>query len=132
MDRPYLLIGPGRWGSADPWLGIPVTWNQISHAKVIVEYSHEKMSPDPSFGSHFFQNITSLHLSYFTLDKNEAASINWPWLNKQKTMNSTKHLKHIRLGDNLYVDVNGSKGTGFILKSVREDDQMDEQESTGI
>ena len=70
MDRPYLLIGPGRWGSADPWLGIPVTWNQISHAKVIVEYSHEKMNPDPSFGSHFFQNITSLHLSYFTLDKN--------------------------------------------------------------
>jgi hypothetical protein len=90
------------------------------------------MNPDPSFGSHFFQNITSLHLSYFTLDKNEAASINWPWLNKQKTMNSTKHLKHIRLGDNLYVDVNGSKGTGFILKSIRDDDQMDEQESTGI
>ena len=132
IDRPYLLIGPGRWGSADPWLGIPVTWNQISHAKVIVEYSHENMNPDPSFGSHFFQNITSLHLSYFTLDKNEATSINWPWLNKQKITRKTKHLKHIRLGHNLYVDVNGSKGTGFILKSIREDDQMDEQKSTGI
>ena len=68
-DNPYLLIGPGRWGSSDPWLGIPVSWNQINHAKIIIELGIEGLEPDPSFGSHFFQNLTSLHLAYFTLNK---------------------------------------------------------------
>ena len=76
--NPYLLIGPGRWGSSDPWLGIPVSWDQISNAKVIIELSIEGLEPDPSFGSHFFQNLTSLHLAYFTLNKKlTQTNINW-------------------------------------------------------
>ena len=132
INEPYLLIGPGRWGSADPWLGIPVSWNQISHAKVIVEYSHRDMDPDPSFGSHFFQNITSLHLGYFTLNKKEAMGIDWSWLNEQKQIHKTAYLHHIKLKNHLYIDINGRKGNGFILKPIEIEDNMDEQQSTGI
>jgi hypothetical protein len=132
INGSYLLIGPGRWGSADPWLGIPVNWNQISHAKVIVEYSHKNMDPDPSFGSHFFQNITSLHLGYFTLNKKEVQEIDWRWLHNQKQIHATAHLHHIKLQNNLYIDINGRKGNGFILKPLQIEDQMDEQQSTGI
>ncbi len=132
INEPYLLIGPGRWGSADPWLGIPVSWNQISHAKVIVEYSHRDMDPDPSFGSHFFQNITSLHLGYFTLNKKEAMGIDWSWLNEQKQIHKTAYLHHIKLENHLYIDINGRKGNGFILKPIEIEDNMDEQQSTGI
>ena len=71
----YLLIGPGRWGSTDPWLGIPVNWKQISKAKVIVEYATEDFNIDPSFGSHFFQNVISLRIGYFTIGKNYQRSI---------------------------------------------------------
>ena len=132
INNPYLLVGPGRWGSADPFLGVPVNWNQISRAKVIVEYSHRQMDPDPSFGSHFFQNITSLHLGYFTLNKKDAMDINWKWLNEQKQIHKTAHLHHVKLDDNLYIDINGRKGTGFISKPIQIEDQMDERESTGI
>ena len=125
-------MGPGRWGSADPFLGVPVNWNQISRAKVIVEYSHKHMDPDPSFGSHFFQNITSLHLGYFTLNKKEAMDINWKYLHGQKQIHKTAHLHHVRLDDNLYIDINGRRGTGFISKPIQIEDQMDERESTGI
>ena len=68
--NPYLLMGPGRWGSSDQWLGIPTSWDQINNAKIIMELSVEGLEPDPSFGSHFFQNLTSLHLGYFTFNKN--------------------------------------------------------------
>ena len=80
-DNPYLIIGPGRWGTADPWLGVPVTWKQISNAKAIIEMGVEKLNPDPSFGSHFFQNITSLHIGYFTIKKqNRDKNIDLNWL----------------------------------------------------
>jgi len=132
MKDPYLLMGPGRWGSADPFLGVPVSWNQISSARVIVEYSHRDMDPDPSFGSHFFQNITSLHLGYFTLNKTDVLEIDWEWLYGQKQIHKTAHLHHVRLDESLYIDINGRKGTGFILKPIQIEDQMDERESTGI
>ena len=90
-DNPYLLIGPGRWGTSDPWLGIPVNWKQISNAKVIIELGIENLNPDPSYGSHFFQNLTSLHIGYFTIDKNEyKKSINWSWMRKQKVVKEKK------------------------------------------
>jgi hypothetical protein len=91
------------------------------------------MDPDPSFGSHFFQNITSLHLGYFTLNKKEALGIDWKWLHKQNQINTMAHLYHIKLEENLYIDINGRKGNGFILKPMQiEEDQMDEHQSTGI
>ena len=78
---PYLLIGPGRWGSTDPWLGIPVKWSQISGVKVVVEASLPNMNVDPSQGSHFFQNMTSLRIGYFTipLDSAIGSSIGRGW-----------------------------------------------------
>ena len=80
-DDKYVLIGPGRWGSADPWLGIPVDWDQISNAKVIVEYGMETFPVDPSFGSHFFQNVTSMRIGYITLNhKNKSDKLDLRWL----------------------------------------------------
>ena len=66
---PYILVGPGRWGSADPWLGIPVNWEHISGASAIVEIGINDFPVDPSFGSHFFQNVTSMRIGYFTIQK---------------------------------------------------------------
>ena len=79
--RPYLLIGVGRWGSLDPWLGIPVKWDQISGAKVIVEAGFKDMEVDPSQGSHFFHNITSFRISYFTVNSTtQDGFVDWEWL----------------------------------------------------
>ncbi len=132
LDAPCILIGPGRWGSADPWLGIPVTWSQISNAKVIVEYGHEHMEPDPSFGSHFFQNITSLHLGYFTLNKKEAESIDWEWMKSQKVIEKDPQLIWVETKQPLAVEIDGRIGKGHIIKSREVEDIMDEQESPGI
>ena len=114
---PYLLIGPGRWGSTDPWLGIPVKWSQISGVKVVVEVSLPNMNVDPSQGSHFFQNMTSLRIGYFTIPLNSANGfIDWPWLEGQPTINETPFLKHIRLTQPLKVMIDGRKSQGIILK----------------
>ena len=67
-NRPYILIGPGRWGSSDPWLGIPVLWSEISEARMIVESAIPGYQIEPSQGTHFFQNITSLGVGYLTID----------------------------------------------------------------
>tara|TARA_Y100001960_G_C14658771_1_gene819678 strand:- start:256 stop:1326 length:1071 start_codon:yes stop_codon:yes gene_type:complete len=114
-DKPYLLIGPGRWGSSDPWLGIPVSWNQINHAKIIIELGIEGLEPDPSFGSHFFQNLTSLHLAYFTLNKKETKTkLNWELLNGFKVQDSTDYVKLIKLDKNLNCIIDGTSGKGII------------------
>src|SRR5947208_20493 len=81
---PYLLIGVGRWGSRDPWLGIPVTWDQVSGAKVIVEAGLRDFKVTPSQGSHFFQNLTSFNVGYFTIDAGDKDGfLDWPWLDAQ-------------------------------------------------
>ena len=133
-DNPYLLVGPGRWGTADPWLGIPVTWKQISHAKVIVEVGTDKLNPDPSFGSHFFQNVTSLRIGYFTIrNQQKLKNIDCAWLKEQTVKEKTKFLKLIELDYPLFVRIDGRSGEGTILKpSPPEVDIMDEEESTGI
>ncbi len=133
-DNPYLLIGPGRWGTADPWLGIPVNWKQISYARVIVEIGLEELNSDPSFGSHFFQNITSLRIGYFTIKKsNEYVNIDLDWLNAQPVKQSTKYIRWIELSDPLMVNIDGSTGEGTIMKpQIGPVDIMDETESTGI
>jgi CheY-like chemotaxis protein len=114
---PYLLIGPGRWGSTDPWLGIPVKWGQISGVKVVVEACQPNMNVDPSQGSHFFQNMTSLRIGYFTVPMDRAHGfIDWPWLEALPAVAETEHLKHVRLDAPLTVLIDGRKSQGVIVK----------------
>ena len=131
--NPYLLIGPGRWGTMDSWLGIPVNWEQISNAKTIVEIGIESLNPDPSFGSHFFQNITSLRIGYFTLEKKlQDKNIDWEWLKNQNHMHSSEYVNIIELEQPLTIKIDGIKGDGVIIKPKTDTDSMDENESSGI
>lgn len=115
-ERPYILIGPGRWGSSDPWLGIPVNWNQISGARVIVEASQPNMNIDPSQGSHFFQNMTSLGVVYFTVPHNRSGSmINWDRLEDIQPEEDLEHVRHVRLKEPVSVMVDGRTGTGAMV-----------------
>jgi CheY-like chemotaxis protein len=116
-SAPYVLIGPGRWGSTDPWLGIPVKWSQISGVKVVVEAAQPNMNVDPSQGSHFFQNMTSLRIGYFTVPLGrEHGFIDWPWLEALPAAFESEHLRHVRLGESLAVVIDGRRGQGVILK----------------
>ena len=133
-DEKYLLIGPGRWGSSDPWLGIPVEWSQISKAKVIIEYGMHSFPVDPSFGSHFFQNVSSMRLGYFTIDhKNAEDFIDLKWIKKQKPKKTSKYIDWFKLENNLLVSIDGQSGQGKIMKPKKiQKEQMDEQETSGI
>ena len=113
---PYLLLGFGRWGSTDPWLGIPVNWGQISGAKVIVECMLENMNVELSQGSHFFHNISSFRIFYFSLPVNADKQIDWKWLEDMETVNETEFVKHIKLHKPLGVKVDGRTGRGVIVK----------------
>ena len=130
----YILIGPGRWGSSDPWLGIPVEWSQISKAKVIVEYGMNSFPVDPSFGSHFFQNVTSMRIGYFTIDhKNKMDFIDLDWIKKQKPRKTSKYIDWFELENKLLVSIDGQSGHGKIIKPKNtQKEQMDEQETSGI
>ena len=133
-DEKYILIGPGRWGSSDPWLGIPVEWDQISKAKVIIEYGMKSFPVDPSFGSHFFQNVTSMRIGYFTIDhKNKDDLLDTKWIKNQNSKKSTKFIDWIELDEPLAVSIDGQNGKGEIIKprkSLKE--KMDEQQASGI
>jgi len=133
-ENPYLLLGPGRWGTADPWLGIPVNWKQISHAQVIVEMGIDELNPEPSFGSHFFQNVTSLRIGYFTLQHiDKGGDLDMDWLNNQPVKQATKFIRWIHLDEPLQICIDGSSGKGVILKPQPQlNEVMDEGESTGI
>jgi CheY-like chemotaxis protein len=116
QGRTYVLIGPGRWGSTDPWLGIPVKWNQISRAKTIVEVSLPNLNVDPSQGSHFFQNMTSLRIGYFTVPMNpEHGRIDWPRLNSMPAVGESENVRHLRFERPLEVLIDGRTGYGVIL-----------------
>ncbi|MCP3900962.1 MAG: phosphoenolpyruvate synthase PpsA, partial [Desulfobacteraceae bacterium] len=115
-DKKYVLIGPGRWGSSDRWLGIPVAWNDISNVGVMVETTIESIKADPSQGSHFFQNITSLGISYITvLDKGEDY-IDYEWLKKQPVKNETEFLRHISFKKPVKILVNGKTSQAVIKR----------------
>lgn len=115
--RKYLLIGVGRWGTMDPWLGIPVVWSQINGAKAIVESNFKNFNVAPSQGTHFFQNLTSFKVGYFTVDDfREQGFIDWNWLLQQKTLESKKFTKHIRLDEPICLKINGQLGKGLIYK----------------
>jgi CheY-like chemotaxis protein len=114
---PYVLIGVGRWGSRDPWLGIPVTWDQVSGAQVIVEAGLRDLSVTPSQGTHFFQNLTSFNVGYFTVNPEAGDGlIDWAWLEAQPAVSNAVHVRHLRLEQPLLVLMNGKQSEGLILK----------------
>ena len=115
-ETPYILIGFGRWGSADPWLGIPVRWSQISGARVIVETTLEEMNPDLSQGSHFFHNMTSLGVLYLSVPDPQAFPIDWAWLQAQTAVRESEHVRHVHCEHPLSVRVDGRSGKGLILE----------------
>ncbi len=115
--RPYLLIGVGRWGSTDPWLGIPVAWDEISGARVIVEAGFRDFRVTPSQGSHFFQNLTSFQVGYFTVNPELGdGTVDWAWLAKQPAVAETEHVRHLRLAAPAVVKMNGRRNEGVIFK----------------
>ena len=119
MDERYLLIGVGRWGSADPWLGIPVTWEQISAARVIVESGFKDFKVVPSQGSHFFQNIISMMIGYFTVNPDSGEGyLDWDWLRALPSAAEGEYTRLIKLEQSMEVKMNGFKNTGIIVKPV--------------
>ena len=117
FSKKYLLIGPGRWGSADRWLGIPVRWTDISGVGAIVETTIENLKADPSQGSHFFHNITSLGISYLNTSEGGEDFIDWEWLKSLPVTTQTPHLIHIRTSEPLIVKIDGKKSRGVILQN---------------
>ena len=116
-DRKYILIGPGRWGTRDPFIGIPVNWSQISNAKVIVETSLEDFPLDASLGSHFFHNVTSMNVGYFSIQHNVATSfIQWDELSKQELIEESSFVKHIRFKEPVCIMMDGKKRISIILR----------------
>lgn len=112
----YALIGFGRWGSSDPWLGIPVAWGQIAGARVIVEASLPGAEPEPSQGSHFFHNLMGAGVLYFTVRHNGPYAIDWAWLDAQPAALESEHVRHVRLAMPLTAEVDGWSGRGVIRR----------------
>lgn len=116
--RGYVLIGPGRWGSSDPWLGIPVKWPHISAAKVIVEVALKNYRVDPSQGTHFFQNLTSFGVGYFTIDTNQSADqggmVRKDLLDAMPAVEETQYVRHVRFNRPLRILMDGTKQEGAI------------------
>lgn len=118
--RPYLLVGPGRWGTSDPWLGIPVAWAQIAGARVIVERGLDDLEVEPSQGTHFFHNMTSLGIGYFTLGRLQGGWIDAAWLASRPVEAEGPFVRHHRLEQPLEVLIDSRSGTGVVLKRPRE------------
>jgi hypothetical protein len=117
-DRQYILIGPGRWGTRDQFLGIPVNWSQISNAKIIVEISLANFPLDSSLGSHFFHNVTSMNIGYFSVNNlSNVEFINWDRLHQEKEINKTKHFRHIRFAEPLRVLMDGMRKKSIIIEN---------------
>ncbi len=116
-DAPYLLIGPGRWGTQDPWLGMPVRWSQISGVKIMVETPFEDFYVEPTQGTHFFQNIISRGIGYITMtSEDENNFIDWEWLETQQPVTKLKYVSHIHLSQPLTVKLDGRNRRAVILK----------------
>lgn len=115
-DRNYILIGPGRWGSRDQFVGIPVNWSQISNARVIVEISLQNFPLDYSLGSHFFHNVTAMNIGYFSVQHFSATDfIRWEEIEKNPLENHTKFFKHVRFKKPVSVLMDGKLKTSAIL-----------------
>lgn len=116
-EKGYVLVGPGRWGSSDPWLGIPVKWPHISNARVIVECGLENYRVDPSQGTHFFQNLTSFGVGYFTV--NPFKGDGWfdeAFLNTLPAVEETEYLRHVRFDTPIAIKMDGRRSLGVVLR----------------
>ncbi len=117
QNRPYLLIGVGRWGSNDPWLGIPVEWDEISGARAIVEAGFRDFRVTPSQGSHFFQNLTAFQIGYFTVNPDAGeGSVDWQWLAAQPACEELECVRHLEFGQPIRVVMNSRTSQGVIFK----------------
>lgn len=115
----YVLIGPGRWGSSDPWLGIPVKWPQISAARLIVESGIKNYRIDPSQGTHFFQNVTSFRVGYFTINPFlKEGFYDVEYLNRLSTVFEDEYVRHVRFDTPLEIMIDGKRHIGVIMKPV--------------
>jgi hypothetical protein len=116
-NRPYLLIGFGRWGSTEPWLGIPVEWDEISGARVIVEAGFRDFRVTPSQGSHFFQNLTAFQIGYFTVNPDAGeGSVDWQWLTEQPAVEERGCVRHLQFAEPIRVVMNSRTSQGVIFK----------------
>jgi hypothetical protein len=119
--RPFLLVGPGRWGSSDHWLGIPVQWSDISGAAAIIEVRNDTIRAEASQGTHFFQNITSLGIPYLTLNENGGAGdrmndfIDWQWLEKQPLVTKGAYIHHVRMEKPFILKCDGARSQSVLL-----------------
>jgi hypothetical protein len=116
-NRKYILLGFGRFGTNDPWLGIPVEWQQMSAAKIIIETNLDGFNVDPSQGSHFFHNMVSLNLGYFHINNHgQKEFVNWDFLGRQPAFREGKFIRHLRFSEPLIVKIDGRTSFGIILK----------------
>jgi len=119
----YTLIGPGRWGSSDPWLGIPVKWAQISNAGLIIESGLENFRVDPSQGTHFFQNLTSFRVGYFTInDYLNDGHINFNFLDEREAYYEDEYIRIIEFEENLEIFIGGKHNIGVINCPKKEEE----------
>ena len=117
QEKSYVLVGPGRWGSSDSWLGIPVKWPHISNARVIVECGLENYRVDPSQGTHFFQNLTSFGVGYFTI--NPFKGDGWfdeEYLNSLPAVEETEYIRHVHFDKPIIIKMDGKRSLGVVLK----------------
>ena len=127
----YLLVGPGRWGSSDPWLGIPVKWPHISASQIIVEAGLDNYQVDPSQGTHFFQNLTSLGVCYLTIDAFRGDGVyRQDVLNQMPAVQETKHVRHVRFPEPLIIKVDGQKKEAVIMTSDEQEARIKEQNTS--
>ncbi len=123
-EAKYLLIGPGRWGTTDRWLGIPVKWNNITSVGTIIETVSDKLNADPSQGSHFFHNITSLGISYLGVPAKDQNFIDWQWLDSLPARKESNFLRYLQLPQPAILKIDGKTSTAVISKQeVIMDDQ---------
>jgi hypothetical protein len=116
-ESPYLLLGPGRWGTCERHLGIPVDWSDINGARVIMEVDLEDFHVDHSQGSHFFHNISSAGIPYFYVkNKSETDFIDWEWLSSIPTHRETTYIRHVRTSSPIKVIADGKNRSGKIVK----------------
>jgi len=117
QDKDYVLLGPGRWGTSDRFLGVPVRWAQINRAKIIVEASQENFTVEASQGSHFFHNLVAMNVGYFTVSHtSDSDYIDWEWLRKLPAKSCGKFATHVELKNPVIIQIDGKKGIALILK----------------
>ncbi len=117
LKRNYVLVGPGRWGSSDPWLGVPIKWSQISEARVIIESGIENFRVDPSQGTHFFQNLTSFRIAYLTINPYiNDGTYDVAFLNARPAWYESEFIRCVRFNEPLVIQVDAKTNQGIILK----------------